>query len=161
MRVNWTGQGGDDLRRGSFRPVRRRRRKSLVFMVLVGSTFVGSTFAVACSGAPPQLERSTEEPRGREEPGNGKSAGRFTLLARDSMFAPKQLALPQGKKVTLRFVNRGELPHTFTIRDLGVDTGTVKSGASSIVSFSVPETNTPFVCTIHEFEGHVGAIVPT
>lgn len=128
-----------------------------LFLIVV----VGSTLAVACSGTPAQLERSTEESPGRDETPGGKSAGRLTLHARDSVFAPKKLALPQGKKVTVRFVNGGELPHTFTIRDLGVDTGTVRSGASSVVSFSVPEANTPFVCTIHEFEGHVGAIVPT
>lgn len=145
-------------------PADEKGRLGLPYLRVLGLfvlIVIGSTLMAACGGTTLATEpRSTQDPQSQDKAEPAKSPSRLTIHAQDSVFAPKRLDFPQGEEVTLNFVNDGELPHTFTIRDLDVDTGTVRPGASRVVSFTVPESNTPFVCTIHEFEGHVGTIVP-
>lgn len=115
---------------------------------------------MSCSDSTPELERTSSGGQN----GDGGSQGTegpvsVTMVARDNVFEPGRLKLPEGSEVTLDFVNKGDLPHTFTIRDLDLDTGTVAPGTTKRVKFVIPGGTTPYVCTIHEFEGHVGEIV--
>ena len=80
------------------------------------------------------------------------------LVAKDNIFEPEVISVPPGALVAVTLSNKGDLPHTFTIRDLDVDTGTVAPGESDRVEFEAPESDLPFICTIHEFEGQTGRL---
>ena len=84
----------------------------------------------------------------------------FTLVAKDNTFQPDVIPALPGALVTVTLQNKGDLPHTFTIRDLDVDTGTVGPGKSDRVEFKAPEEDLPFICTFHEFEGQIGRLSP-
>ncbi len=105
----------------------------------------GSVLAVlllgACSGG--------SEPAA-ESAGTGAPDGGIAISAVDNQFEPTELALAPGKEVTVTVTNNGETVHTFTSEELGFDTGSIEPGASAEVTFTAPEEDTPFVCTIHE-----------
>lgn len=98
------------------------------------------------------------------ERGEGSSQNSATasgsISAVDNEFEPTELQLPPGKDVTVEFTNDGETAHTFTSEELDFDTGTVKPGDTAEVTFTAPEDETTFVCTIHEAsDDMVGTIV--
>ncbi|MDP9068389.1 MAG: cupredoxin domain-containing protein [Actinomycetota bacterium] len=102
------------------------------------------------------------EPAAEPAPAAGGGGGNSStsISAVDNEFEPTELALTAGEEVTVTFTNDGEAPHTFTSEELGFDTGTVDPGASAEVTFTAPEEETPFVCTIHaESDDMVGTIV--
>ena len=83
-----------------------------------------------------------------------------SISAVDNEFEPTELALTPGEEVTVEFTNDGETAHTFTSEELGFDTGTVEAGDTAEVTFTAPEDETTFVCTIHEgSDDMVGTIV--
>ena len=84
-----------------------------------------------------------------------------SISAVDNEFEPTELALAAGEEVTVEFTNDGDGIHTFTSEELGFDTGNVGPGESAQVTFTAPEQETPFVCTIHEESSNmVGVITP-
>ena len=64
----------------------------------------------------------------------------------DFAFAPTSLTVSAGAAVG--FVNNGVAPHTATAKDGTWDTGIVRSGTTTHISFGTPGTFT-FYCTIH------------
>lgn len=104
----------------------------------------------ACSGA--------SEPAG--DSSQNAPAASSSISAVDNEFEPTELQLKAGEEVTVEFTNDGETPHTFTSEELGFDTGTVEAGDTAEVTFTAPEEETTFVCTIHEAsDDMVGTIV--
>ncbi len=92
--------------------------------------------------------------------GNGGGGAQVTLSGIDNEFEPTDLTVPGGGEVTVEFTNNGETVHTFTSEELGFDTGNVLSGESKTVTFTAPDGETEFVCTIHaESDDMVGTIV--
>jgi plastocyanin len=79
--------------------------------------------------------------------------------AEDNVFNPDELRVPAGAEVTVNVENTGEVSHTFTIRDLDVDTGTIPPGKSETVTFTAPDETTQFICVPHELEGMTGELV--
>lgn len=77
----------------------------------------------------------------------------------DNVFSPERLSVPAGAEVTMTVDNTGELPHTFTIRELEVDTGTIAPGQSETVTFTAPSETTQFICVPHELEGMTGELL--
>ncbi len=106
---------------------------------------IGSVLAVfllgACSGGSEPATESAD---------SAASGGGATMSAVDNEFEPTELALAPGKEVTVTFTNDGETVHTFTSEELGFDTGNVEPGATAEVTFTAPEEDTQFVCTLHE-----------
>lgn len=92
-----------------------------------------------------------------------ESAGNTaSISAVDNDFEPEELELPAGEEVTVSFTNDGDAPHTFTSDELGFDTGSVEPGATAEVTFTAPEEDTGFVCSIHEqSDDMVGTIAPS
>ena len=108
----------------------------------------------ACSGG---AEQPTE-PSSSSQGGNSSTS----LGAVDNAFEPTELELTPGKEVTVEFINDGQTTHTFTSEELGFDTGNVEPGATAEVTFTAPDQETSFVCTIHEgSDDMVGTIVPS
>lgn len=80
----------------------------------------------------------------------GKGGATSSISAVDNEFEPGQLSLAAGEEVTVTFTNDGDAPHTFTSTELGFDTGSVDPGATAEVTFTAPDQDAAFVCTIHE-----------
>jgi plastocyanin len=88
----------------------------------------------------------------------GEDAGDAIQVAMvDNSFAPSMLELPAGEEVTITTPNNGENPHSFTIDDL-VDTGVIDGGESTEVTFTVPEGETQYYCTVHGAETMSGTL---
>lgn len=65
-------------------------------------------------------------------------------------FSPATIHAHTGRIRVEFSVPSGSPPHTFTIRALGVDTGTVQDGATKDATFTVDRAGSyQFVCTIH------------
>jgi plastocyanin len=64
----------------------------------------------------------------------------------DFSFSPKQLTVVAGSSIG--FTNGGVAPHTATSKDGSWDTGIVRSGTTTRVTFDTPGTFT-YYCTIH------------
>jgi plastocyanin len=94
----------------------------------------------------------------RSNQGN-QDAATISLDAADNVFKPDQPRVPAGAKVTVNVENTGETSHTFTIRDLNVDTGTIAPGKSKTVTFTAPDETTQFICVPHELEGMTGELL--
>ena len=122
------------------------RRSNLSSFRLLAGLFVACLVFAGCGG---------DDGDGGGEGGGGAAAcggeggTELTLVSANFKFDPEDLAAPAGEQVTVDFTNEDDAPHTFTIEDLGCDTGTVDSGQSATLSFTMPEEETGFICTIH------------
>ena len=88
--------------------------------------------------------------------GSGGTA--LTISAENTAFSTDELSAPAGEQVTVTLENKDSFPHTFTVTDLSCDTGSVDGGASADLSFTMPDSETEFVCTIHS--NMTGTLVP-
>lgn len=105
---------------------------------------------------------SGSEPASTSSSGEDGASSSDSISSVDNEFEPTELKLAPGEEVTLTFTNNGETIHTFTSDELGFDTGNVDPGASAEVTFTAPEEETRFVCTIHEgSDDMVGTISPS
>jgi plastocyanin len=73
-------------------------------------------------------------------------------------FSPSTLTLRSGDRVLV--MNRDLGAHTFTIRALGVDSGSMGQGDTFRYAFRAPGRYT-FVCTYHESLGMTGTLTVT
>lgn len=74
--------------------------------------------------------------------------------------APSELRAPAGANYQLLLANNGDNPHTFTVEDLGVDSGTIEPGGGTAeVTFTFPDEPTEFICTVHPDQMQ-GTLVP-
>ncbi len=93
--------------------------------------------------------------------GGGSGGSEISLSAVDNEFEPTTLEVPAGEEVTVNFTNDGETVHTFTSDELEFDSGNVEGGDSKTVTFTAPDGEVEFVCTIHaESDDMVGTISP-
>lgn len=100
------------------------------------------------SGGDAASEESEDASAGTGECG-GSGGESVDLEAADFQFDPSEISAPAGEQVTVSFTNKDDAPHTFTITDMSCDTGSVAAGASSDLSFTMPEAETEFICNIH------------
>lgn len=78
--------------------------------------------------------------------GSAVQPGPRTVTIRDFEFAPAELTVAKGTKVT--WVNTDRAPHTAT--GDGFDTGTINGGRRRSVTFDQPGTFT-YLCQFHPF----------
>jgi plastocyanin len=95
---------------------------------------------------------------GAASDGGGGGAS-TTLSAIDNSFDPDEVSAPAGEEVTVEVTNDGENPHTFTSDEAGFDSGTIEPGDSAEVTFTMPDAETEFLCTIHG-SAMSGTLVP-
>ncbi len=108
----------------------------------------------ACTGS--------SEPAADPASDSGGAADTASISAVDNAFEPNEMQLTAGEEVTVSFTNDGDATHTFTSDELGFDTGSVEPGETAEVTFTAPEEETAFVCSIHEqSDNMVGTIVPS
>jgi plastocyanin len=90
--------------------------------------------------------------------GGGEGQGGVLAMgAGDFYFKPQEINARPGQPVTLRIVNEGKVPHTFTIKALGVDVE-LRPGEERTVTFT-PTGEGEFVCRFHEAQGMKGRVV--
>lgn len=80
------------------------------------------------------------------------------LVAEDSAFVPSTLELPAGEEVTIEVINDDATPHDFTIESIDLSTGVIEAGDVTTATFTVPDSETEFLCTLHS--GMTGRIEP-
>jgi plastocyanin len=121
--------------------------------VFIASLAVLLVIGACSSGSEPSADTGSE---------NAGSDASASVAAVDNAFEPTELELSAGEETTVSFTNDGDAPHTFTSEELGFDSGTVEPGATAEVTFTAPDEESTFVCTIHEqSDDMVGTIVPT
>lgn len=130
-----------------------------VFSVL----FVAALVLGACGGgdgddAPDTAAEGTESPTddaggGGEDGTTGECKGSggemVDVEAANFQFKPNKISAPAGEQVTVKFTNSDDTPHTFTITDMACDTSAVGGGASAELSFTMPDAETEWICSIH------------
>jgi plastocyanin len=98
------------------------------------------------------------EPSGDVAPGPG-GPDAVPVTAVDTRFEPDRLELSAGQEIQVEIHNEGSGTHDFTIETLDLSTGPIRSGEVANATFTVPEGETPFECTLHP--GMDGVIVGT
>ena len=78
----------------------------------------------------------------------------------DLAFQPNEITIAANTDVTIHAVNKGVLPHTFTIPDVA-DTGEVPGGDSKTLTVNLPPGEYTFDCTVpgHKEAGMVGKLI--
>lgn len=71
------------------------------------------------------------------------------IEAGDNFFRPDQLTLDAGDEVTVEIENTGTRPHDWTVDELTLSTGIIAPGEVFHATFTVPDTDVEFVCTLH------------
>jgi uncharacterized cupredoxin-like copper-binding protein len=94
---------------------------------------------------------------GGEQPGGAATTVEIDMV--DLAFQPTELTIPANTDVTIKAVNKGALPHTFTIPDVA-DTGEVTAGSTVEVKVNLPAGDYEFDCAIpgHKEAGMVGTL---
>jgi uncharacterized cupredoxin-like copper-binding protein len=114
----------------------------------------------AAQASPPPSGAASSPAAGA--PSEGAAAGLPTTLEVDMVdlaFQPTELTIPANTDVTIKAVNKGALPHTFTIPDVE-DTGEIASGSSAEVKVNLPAGDYTFDCAVpgHKEAGMVGTL---
>lgn len=78
----------------------------------------------------------------------------------DNNFAPSRFPATAGEEITVNVSNNGQNSHSFTIDSLDVDTGVLAPGDSAEVTFTMPDQEAQFYCTVHGAEVMSGVIEP-
>lgn len=90
---------------------------------------------------------------GAEKTGNvssGPAAGEAVEIeAGDNFFEPEAVTLEAGEEVTVEITNAGGIPHDWTIEEPAVSTGVLQAGDVAHATFTVPDEDVTFVCTLH------------
>lgn len=90
---------------------------------------------------------------GVEKTGNvksGKAAGDAVKIeAGDNFFKPENVTLSAGDEVTVEITNAGNTPHDWTVDEPSVSTGVMSPADVAHATFTVPDDDVKFVCTLH------------
>lgn len=116
-----------------------------------GSSRRGGWFAFVFAGTIALLLSSCQaqsQPSGDVSKGPGPGDA-VQLVAEDSAFVPSTLELPAGDEVTIEVTNDDTIPHDFTIESIDLSTGVIEAGDVTTVTFTVPDSETEFLCTLH------------
>lgn len=112
----------------------------------------------ACGGSDGEVDSGSGDDGASTGQCGGSGGTALTVEAADFQYEPSELAAAPGEQVTVEFTNQDDAPHTFTIEDLDCDTGSVDSGQSAELSFTMPEEDMGWLCTIHP--DMVGTLTP-
>ena len=96
-------------------------------------------------------------------PSPAASSASVAVIAREWFFEPTSLHVRAGQPVALSVTNAGEQLHTFTVPNLGIDTGPLQPGATENLIFTAPAERGTYevLCTFpgHEEAGMIGSLV--
>lgn len=90
---------------------------------------------------------------GAELTGNVKSGPApgeaIKIEAGDNFFNPQEVELTPGEEVTVEITNTGDAAHDWTVEDLNIRTGVIPAGEVLHATFTAPDEDVEFVCTLH------------
>lgn len=82
-------------------------------------------------------------------PEAGGGAREITVEGSEYSYSPTGIKVAAGEKIRLTFKNTGNLPHNFTIDELGVRTRTIAGEQTDVVEFTAQTSGTfSFYCSI-------------
>lgn len=110
------------------------------------------TLAVAACGDDTE---EVDTPNNASGDGNGGESA-IEVSASDFSFSPPKVSVDPGMEVSVQITNNGNVQHTFTMDDLGIDE-TIDPGEEVTVSLAL-ETDQRFYCRFHESAGMEGTI---
>jgi uncharacterized cupredoxin-like copper-binding protein len=77
----------------------------------------------------------------------------------DDYFSPKDITIPNEKTTTVLLKNKGKKEHTFTVKELGIDTE-VQPGKEKTITVKPKKSGTyELICRYHFQEGMVGKVI--
>ena len=118
----------------------------------------------------PAEEQATPAPAGEEMVGTpgpdetpaaaGEAAEEVTVEMIDIAFNPNEFTIPANTDVRVVLPNNGAAPHTFTIDELGIDSGEVPGGGTGEVTINAPAGTYEYYCRVpgHRPAGMVGTL---
>ena len=115
------------------------------FLCLIHPEMTGTVTVTGSGGgapAPVPTPKPTSKPATKPDPGAAANA----VAIRDFEFAPTELTVDEGARVT--FANRGSAGHTVTSEDGSFDSGLIGPGASWEHTFATSGTFA-FICAFH------------
>lgn len=125
---------------------------TLLLAVACGGDDGGNGEAAGTPSGPPVALSGTVNDHGTRDVGTNAE-----MVLDDSFFAPTYAKARPGTSVMLRLKNEGDIVHTFTVTELGVDE-TVQPGATKETSVTLPSSGAVrFFCRFHEGQGMQGA----
>ena len=90
---------------------------------------------------------------GQELTGNVKSGpapgDAVEIEAGDNFFEPEQVEVTAGEEVTVQITNTGNAAHDWTVDELELSTGVIPAGEVFHATFTAPDGDLEFVCTLH------------
>lgn len=96
---------------------------------------------------------------GGEDESAGDDAEGLTVTAKDFEFDPSSLEVPAGEATSIRLVNAGDAPHTFTIDGQDVDESLEPGSDDGEAKVTVPAGGrVVFYCRFHRGRGMEGTI---
>jgi len=117
----------------------------LLAVVLAGFLYLGR----------PQLSPTTQKSptttvsKETTVPETSGEAREITVEGSEYSYSPTSIKVEAGEKIRLTFKNTGNLPHNFTIDELGVRTRTIAGGQTDVVEFTADKSGTfAFYCSI-------------
>lgn len=143
------------------------RRAALLGLLAVaaagcGSQNGGATVGGGRTGAPSTVNLPVMV-RGREANFHGEKSvvgqDSVTVELDDFYFDPTVLVGSPGQRLTVDLVNEGDMPHTFTVEDQGVDV-VLQPGQRGQARIQFPQSGQQgFVCRFHIAQGMLGLLV--
>lgn len=110
------------------------------FSKLLAAGLLAAGLLAGCAGSP-------------EKTGNvkrGEATGEAVKIeAGDNFFDPENVTLKAGDEVTVEITNTGDTPHDWTIDEPSVSTGVMGAGDVANATFTVPDDDVKYVCTLH------------
>jgi len=105
-------------------------------------------------------EAGAEEATPVSDTGGGDLATTQDVTMVDIEFQPTELTIPANTDVTINLVNQGNLPHSFAVDDLSVNSGVIDPGQSGSVTINAAPGTYEFYCDVpgHKEAGMVGTI---
>ncbi|MEX2588132.1 MAG: cupredoxin domain-containing protein [Actinomycetota bacterium] len=119
-------------------------------MIKTGGAII--TAAVLLGACGPSLEAAGNIQQGPA------STDSIPVEMQDNVFLPEEVRAKPGEEVALEITNAGRTVHNLVIEDLGISSGLIEAGEVVTATFTMPESKTEFVCTLHR--GMVGELVP-
>lgn len=131
-------------------------------VLLLFALMLAATTLTGCGGDDDADNADTGTRNGaQEEPadaGDDAVGEAIEVSAVDNSFSPSSLTLEAGAEVTIEVTNDGSNPHTLAIDGLDASTGTLNSGDSGSVTFTVPDGGATYFCEVHGLETMSGSI---
>jgi plastocyanin len=107
--------------------------------VRIGAVLLAAGLLAACGG-----QELTGNAQSGPAPGDA-----IEIEAGDNFFEPEEIEVTPGEEVTVEINNTGDAAHDWTAEELELSTGVIPAGEVFHATFTAPDGDVEFVCTLH------------